>query len=127
MAKGHFMQAMEGVWLEISTHYMMTLQLPGQTLKLGRDLPCPPGQPLFPALLESPQDTDLLRILRIYRADQGSAVHTGAQEWSNLSDRLRYILLLFRSRQQDTSLYEPPFATNVWASIERGIIPVTGV
>jgi hypothetical protein len=73
------------------------------------------------------QDAELLRILRIYRADEVSARGSGASEWSHLSDRMRYILELFRSRQQDRSLFEPPFAAPVLAAIHRGSVPLLGV
>ena len=119
--------ALEQVWLQVATSYLMTLELPSGTLHLGRDLPVAPGQPIFPADLTNLQDAELLRILHLYRADGGDARGSGAAEWSNLSDRLRYILELFRSRQQDQSLYEPPFDAVAMNAIQRGTVPLLGV
>lgn len=117
---------LDQVWLQVSTRYLMTLELPNGTLHLGRDLPNLPGQPIFPAHLSNLQDPELLRILRIYRADGISARGSGASEWSNLSDRMRYILELFRSRQQDTCLLDPPFDVASTQSIRRGTVPLLG-
>jgi hypothetical protein len=119
--------ALEQGWLEIATSYLMTLELPNGTLRLGRDLPSVPGQPIFPADLTELQDAELLRILRIYHADGASARDSGAVDWSNLSDRMRYIFELFRSRQEDQSLFEAPFQAEAMAAIQRGTVPLLGV
>jgi hypothetical protein len=119
--------ALEQGWLQISTSYLMTLELPNGTLRLGRDLPSAPGQPIFPADLNDLQDPELLRILRIYGAGGVNANGSGASEWSNLSDRMRYILELFRSRQQDQALCEPPFEAAALDAIQRGAVPLLGV
>jgi hypothetical protein len=119
--------ALDQVWLQVSTEYLMTLELPNGTLHLGRDLPNASGQPIFPPNLVELQDAELVRILRIYHADGISARGSAAEEWSNLSDRLRYIFELFRSRQQDASLFEPPFGDVAMAAIHRGTVPLLGV
>ncbi len=105
----------------------MTLELPNGTLRLGRDLPNAPGQPIFPADLTDLQDAELLRILRLYHAGGVNARDSGASDWSNLSERMRYILELFRSRQKDQSLFEPPFEAAAMAAIQRGTVPLLGV
>lgn len=122
-----YQAALEQVWLQVSTSYLMTLELPNGTLWLGRDLPGIPGQPIFPPDLMELQDGELLRILRIYHADGLTARGSGASEWSHLSDRMRYILELFRSRQQDPTLFEPPFKAATLAAIRRGEVPLIGV
>jgi hypothetical protein len=118
--------ALEQGWLQIVTSYLMTLELPDGILRLGRDLPSAPGKPVFPADLTDLRDAELLRILRIYRAGGVNAHGSGATEWSNLSDRMRYILELFRSRQQDQSLFDPPFDRAARDAIQRGIVPLLG-
>jgi hypothetical protein len=122
-----FRAALEQRWLQISTSYLMTLELPNGTLRLGRDLPSVPGQPIFPADLTDLQDAELLRILRIYHAGGVNAHDSGAADWSNLSDRMRYILELFRSRQKDHDLFEPPFEAAAMEAIQRGTVPLLGV
>jgi hypothetical protein len=122
-----YRMALEQVWLQVATSYLMTLELPNGTLHLGRDLPSLPGQPIFPAELNALQDAELLRILRIYHAGGPTAHGSGASIWSDLSDRMRYILELFRSRQQDQTLFEPPFDAPTRAAIHRGTVPLLGV
>lgn len=119
--------ALEDIWLQIATSYLMTLELPTGTMRLGRDLPSLPGEPIFPPELSELQDADLLRILRIYRADGATSHGSGASIWSELSDRMQYILELFRSRQQDQSLFHPPFDATAMAAIRRGTVPIVGV
>lgn len=119
--------ALDQVWFQVSTEYLMTLELPNGTLHLGRDLPNAPGQPIFPPNLVELQDAELVRMLRIYRAGGISARGSGASEWNRLSDRMRYILELFRSRQQDASLFEPPFGAVALGAINRGAVPLLGV
>ena len=72
-------------------------------------------------------DEELLELFRTYRADGDSGRGSGAVNWSDLSARMRYILELFRSRQQDASLFEPPFDASVTAAIARGTVPLLGV
>jgi hypothetical protein len=45
------------------------------------------------------------------RADQPGTPGTAAIDWAKLSDRMRFILDLFRSRQCDSSLQEEPFTS----------------
>lgn len=118
--------ALEQAWLQIATGYLMTLELPDGTLHLGRDVPTAPGQPIFPPDLTDLHDAELLRLLRVFHADGVNARDSGASDWSNLSDRMRYILELFRSRQQDQSLFETPFDAAAMAVIQRGGIPLLG-
>ena len=119
--------ALDQLWLRVTTRYMMTLELPNGTLCLGRDLPNPPGRPMFPPDLATLQDPELVRLLRIYRADGISTQGSGASEWSNLSERMCYILQLFRSRQQDACLFESPFDEVATETIVRGKVPLAGI
>jgi hypothetical protein len=119
--------ALEQAWLQIATSYLMTLELPNATLHLGRDLPSLPGQPIFPDELANIQDVELLHLLRIYRADGSDASGSGAADWTNLSERMRYIFHLFRSRQKDPDLYAPPFDAAAMTVIRGGVVPLLGV
>jgi hypothetical protein len=42
--------------------------------------------------------------------DRSIAIGTAADDWVSLSQRMRFILELFRSRQQDRRLLEPTFS-----------------
>jgi hypothetical protein len=140
----------ERVFQRFATELMMTLKLPGETLHLGRDLPAMPGQPLFPKVLQTISDPELGMMLAQYSAlaerseerdalraieeaaevlmgklgfDESFALGTGADDWVQLSQRMRYILELFRSRQQNQRLLQPTFTAAQVATMKQGQIP----
>jgi hypothetical protein len=97
------------LWEEFATREMMTLRLPDGTLRLGEDLPAPPGRQLYPPGLEHVEDRELRELLDQFGADRPERARSAAIDWATLSNRMRYILDLFRSRQLDRSLLEQPF------------------
>lgn len=116
------------VWRRIATRHLMSLTLPlGDRLPLGEDLRASFGEPLFPPdLRRISGPPDLLEL--VARFDRGTLVgeddeHTGALDWSRLSDRMNFILNLFRSRQQEDTLFGPPFEAPTRDSIERRQLP----
>jgi len=113
------------VWHEFATKELMKLSLPDRTLWLGEDVPAPSGQPLYPAVLERIDDPDLAELLHQYEADRPDAAHSGAIDWTVVSNRMRYIIDLFRSRQLDRSLLGQPFTDAQRAAILAGR-PVKG-
>ncbi|HET6339783.1 MAG TPA: hypothetical protein VFG30_41515 [Polyangiales bacterium] len=140
----------ERVFHRFATELMMTLKLPGETLHLGSDLPAPAGRPLFPKVLQTIADAELGMMLAQYNAlaersedrdalraieeaaevlmgklgfDEKFALGTGADDWVQLSQRMRYILELFRSRQQLQSLLQPTFTAAQVATMKQGKIP----
>ena len=117
--------AAERLWQEFSTRELMTLSLPDRTLVLGEDLPAPQGQPLYPAVLDPIDDPETAEFLVQYDADRPGSHDTAATDWARLSDRMRYILNLFRSRQRDASLMHEPFTDEQRAAILAGQ-PVPG-
>jgi hypothetical protein len=113
--------AAESAWEEIVTCELMTLQLPDAELMLGRDLPAPRGEPLYPPVLDPVDDRQTLALLASFGAVD-PLEHGGAtQDWARLSERMRYILELFRSRQLDARLHDEPF-TAAQRATARGIV-----
>lgn len=133
-----------------STELVMTLRTPTQVLRMGEDLPAPIEGVLWPqplARLEHPRllalaeqlgtyDTRernlelhdrlegwLSSILSHVRLGRPEAQGSAARDWTVLSDRMRYIFELFRSRQRDTSLRAPPFTPQQQAELALGRIP----
>lgn len=138
------------VFQRLATELMMTLKLPGETLHLGRDLPASPGEPLIPKVLRTIADPELSMLFAQYNAlaerseerdalraieeaaevlmgklgfDESFALGTGADDWVQLSQRMRYILELFRSRQQNQRLLQPTFTAAQVATMKQGQIP----
>jgi hypothetical protein len=97
------MDAVRGRLRQVVTAHLMTLDLPGGRVRLGADVVgvCPPS-------LLRPQDADLRALLtRIDPVPDGTA-GSGAREWANLGQRMHFITELFRTRQEDVSLLQPP-------------------
>jgi hypothetical protein len=140
----------QAVFHRFATELMMTLKLPNGTVRLGHDLPAVPGQPLFPQALVHIQDPPLETMLAQYNAlaergeelnalrdleesaekllaklgiDRSIAIGTGADDWVSLSQRMRFILELFRSRQQDQRLLEATFTSSQVSGMLAGRVP----
>jgi hypothetical protein len=97
------------LWAEFVTQFVMTLPLPSGTVMLGRALPPPPGAPLYPTSLDPIVDDEATEFLMQHGAHDPHSAGDGAVDWATLSDRMRFILDLFRSRQCDLSLLDTPF------------------
>lgn len=135
---------------EASTFLLMRMRLPGQVLELGEDLPAPRTGPLYPTALDPLEHPELvatlegygaypllpgsaslpqhlrrrlLMLLVLLRLRRPTAWGSAAHDWSALADRMRYIFVYFRSRQQDPSLFQPPFTPEQTAEILAGRVP----
>lgn len=115
---------MKAVWDDLATKELMTLAIPGQLLHLGSALPPPQGLPLYPALLESIENQQVESLLEQYAAlDPRAEGEVGAADWTALTQRMRYIIGLFRSRQCVPSMLEPPFSEAQRAALINGEVP----
>lgn len=135
-------------WEEGATLFLMKMKLPDGELYLGRDVPTLPGYPPFPPDLKRIRLPELRRILRQYQvAGAGTRLsivawlqhrcarltgrrfcvlvirRSAASDWVVLSQRMRYILELFRSRQQDGALMDQPFSRQQRVALARGRVP----
>lgn len=137
-------------WRDFSTGVLMTLTLPDGVLHLGRPLPQDPGKPLLPPALETINDPELAAVHTRYNALEvkikerwlgplqdkirellgpfgAGAVEVadvGTPDWTILDERMRYILTLFRMRQQDPDLFVQPFTEAQRASMFDGQLPI---
>jgi hypothetical protein len=81
---------------------------------------------VFPKTLATIEDRDLATLLdgpggldRTPDSLDGSAAH----DWTSLSDRMNFICDLFRTRQLDPELFEPPYTDVQRAEITAGRVP----
>jgi hypothetical protein len=109
------------LWAEFVTHFVMTLPLPSGTVMLGRALAPPPGAPLYPTSLDPIPDDEVAEFLGRYGAHDPHSAGEGAVDWATLSDRMRFILDLFRSRQCDLSLMDTPFTAGQRDALIAGL------
>lgn len=106
-----------------STRWLMAIELPGQTMRLGEDVPALEPDRMFPDELRAIEDTELGALL--YRLDRtpNTTAGSAAADWADLGDRMNFIIDLFRSRQRDPRLYESPFSPLQAATIRGGWVP----
>jgi hypothetical protein len=103
---------------EVITDCLMVLTLPGRVLALRTNLPGP-----YPAELTEPTDPELDAFLARFEPAPPARDDCGARDWSNLHQRMHYIVHLFRAFHLSEELSEPPFDADQVASIGRGVIP----
>jgi hypothetical protein len=114
----------EKVWGMFSAEELMTLAVPGQVLRLGNSLPPVHGKALYPRDLIEIRNEEAYDLLEQYNAlDPHLQGDVGADDWSALAQRMRYILALFRSRQQESSMLLQPFSDTQVAAIWANQIP----
>jgi hypothetical protein len=99
----------------VLTECFMTLDLPGGRLRLGRDV-----AGVSAAMLREPTTPELVELLATVDPEAGSALGSGAEDWADLSQRMHFIAELFRSRQEDDSLFDPPFTAPQTEAIRQG-------
>lgn len=113
----------EQLWEHIATKLLMTMDVPGQTLHLGDDVPAVDGAPLFPEALRQLDLPDLVELMAEWDPTGGTGKGSGAGDWADIHERMGYIVNLFRSRQRLTDLTSPPFTPQQMAAMRRGELP----
>lgn len=88
---------------EIVTARMMVLELPGETLRLGQDIP---GG--FPEALRTIERAELRDLLKKADPTPDSLANSGAVNWADFAERMHFIADLFRARQLTARLFEAP-------------------
>ncbi len=117
-------RALRDDWERVLTRYAMNLTLPdGKEIPLGRDLPERPGG--SPAELAHLTVPELVELFRRFDENPSSELASGADNWADLTDRMGFIVALFRSRQQDERLlFVHPFDESELSQLAQGRVPV---
>jgi len=98
---------------------MMMIEMPNfNRIRLGDDLVA-----RFPPILRKVTLPDLQALLAQIDPTPDSTIHSGAQLWGDLPDRLHFIADLFRCYQVDTRLLEPPFTDDQVVELKSGRLP----
>jgi hypothetical protein len=101
----------------------MVLHLRGEAVPLGRPI-LPPADPVdrWSDLATNAQVTlpVLQALITRYQLSSGSASNPGATNWTSFDQRMRAICSLFRLRQRQRSLFDPPFAMSEATSLLDG-------
>ena len=95
-------------WEKLVTRYAMDLSLPGgNEIALGGDEIKWPTK--VPESLRDLKNPELIGLLQRFDDNIQVLRSKGADNWTDLNDRMGYIVELFRSQQQDQALFGPPF------------------
>lgn len=100
------------------TEHLMTLRLPGGEIRLGQDL-----QAGFPPSLREVSHPELAALLARLKVAGPQPDHGGAWDWSDLEQRMRFIVQLFGAFQEDARLFDPPFTAAQVAVLKAGGVP----
>jgi hypothetical protein len=103
---------------EVITECLMVLVVPSGAIRLGRALESP-----TPDVFRSPRDeTFKAFVARFERCSPNQADH-GADDWSDLDQRMHFILHLFCSMHEQRDLFSPPFSDSQLREVLAGRLP----
>ncbi len=114
-----FLRFAQGVSRQVVTDCLMVLGLPGgDALHLGQNLAAP-----FPEILSNLDNADAVRLLGRFEPPPSTPDDCGARDWSELSQRMHYIVHLFRAFHERADLHQPPFTPEQVRVIRSGVVP----
>jgi hypothetical protein len=103
---------------EAITHSLMVLSLPGRVLALGANLPDP-----YPDVLRDLLNVELEALIAGYEPVPPALDDCGARDWSDLTQRMHYIVHLFRAFHERSDLADAPFTEAQVEAIRAGVVP----
>ncbi len=115
-------QAMDKAWDTALTETIMQLVTKGEIFDLRENVPpLPTG--MFPPALKELTDADVAATVAAWDKTRGTGAPSGAHDWADVHERMNFIVNLFRSRQRQADLFEPPFTDEQVAVLNRGEKP----
>ena len=93
----------------LETKLMMAIKMHTISMPLSEDVPPNADGTMFPPDLEPVVLPELTKLLEQWAGSMSTNANSGARNWKNLDDRMRFIFALFRSRQQTPDLLAQPF------------------
>jgi hypothetical protein len=115
-------KVLDGAWDTAITEAIMRLVTARETLDLRRDVP-PLSEGLFPPALRDLSGTAAEQAVARWDKTGGTGRPSGAHDWAVLEQRMNFIVNLFRSRQRDGTLFDPPFSETQLAVLAEGQLP----
>ena len=107
------------------TERLMTFSVGQETLSIHEDVP-PIDADDFPSSLQKLNDPELLTFLNGadgWDVNRDSLKNTKASDWTNIKQRMGYIVNLFRSRHLDQQVVASPYSAEQFAAIDSGRLP----
>jgi hypothetical protein len=113
---------LDATWDTALTEAIMKLVTATETFDLRRDVP-PLAAGMFPPELLDIAGTAAASAVSQWDRTGGRGAPSGAHDWAVLEERMNFIVNLFRSRQQDASLFNPPFSDTQLHVLAEGQVP----
>jgi hypothetical protein len=111
-------QASSRLAREVITESFMVLSLPGRVLALGTHL-----DDAYPEALRRPNAPELAELLARFEPVPPALDDCGARDWSDLRQRMHYIVHLFCAFHLTEGLSRAPFTPEQVASFSHGVVP----
>ena len=115
-------KVLDGAWDTALTEAIMRLVTASETFDLRRDVP-PLSEGQFPPGLRDLSGTTAEQTVAQWDKTGGTGRPSGAHDWAVLEQRMNFIVNLFRSRQRDRTLFDPPFSQSQLAVLAEGQVP----
>ena len=103
---------------EVVTERMMVLTLPNRVLSLGQHLDA-----AVPDVFTGGTPPALAEFVKDYDPCAPGTSSCAAEDWSDLPQRMHYILHLFRAYADEPSLFSQPFTAEQIARFRAGVVP----
>jgi hypothetical protein len=109
----------------VVTKHLLSFTVGSQAMRVSEDVPAPGPSP-FPETLRTIEDPELECLLcgpQGWDRTPDSLAGSAARDWTELSDRMNFIVDLFRSRQTDPDLFTSPYTDDQRTAILAGRLP----
>ena len=134
------------IWSRLLTDQVFVMSLPGEMLRVGRDIPpLKRNEPYYPKNLRHPQEFTkvdasefkeikdaekaasdmalLCNLLARFDRTIGDGRGSAARDWRRYDERMNWAVTLLRSRQQDSTIFWPPYSQEDEELIFSGQLP----
>jgi hypothetical protein len=118
-------RTMDEAWDTALTETIMQLTTKSEVFNLRDSVPPLPAG-MFPPELKNLSGTPAADTVAVWDRTGGSGAPSGAHDWADLHERMNFIVNLFRSRQRQAALFEPPFTEEQVAALRQGHMPRQG-
>lgn len=110
VAAERFEQSFGDVWSRVLTDQVLVARVGDEVIRLGRDIPDPPGSSsFFPEDLDPICDGWANNLLLRFDHSFGYGTGTRSHNWGVYDDRMNWLVNLLRSRQQSFGVWKEPF------------------
>jgi hypothetical protein len=104
------------------TEYLLSFTVGSEAMSVSLDVPSS-GRRSFSDTLATIELPELEGFLCDWDRTPDSLIGSGARDWTKLSDRMNFIVDLFRTRQSDSELFTSPFSPPQREMIVSGRMP----